>query len=355
MGHEVAPALARKFGEPGGLFDTVLQRLVSEWHRFQVDLDPERLATLGAILEAGLSQLRSLELLLRTDDQPEAELELDLDLSRRTDQDVRSVYAADPRAGPEPSPRDRPGELGTLSPSRLDEAMHLLESLQDALQDVLSLGETPPLASSSPEPTHLETRRHRDLPRPQERRSRPDTHRAGEPPAPDLTIESPEPPARSRRPAVARPEPPVGDAQPVAESGDGQSGRPIDEIFPREAFDVASAAELKRCRRFERSFSLLLLDAGVEVDRRAGRILLSNLREFDLVGRYGRDLFAVGLPETSAEGARVIAQRLVGLLARRGAWSDRGRLGFATYPRDGNTLTTVVRSARTQLSGGDPS
>jgi GGDEF domain-containing protein len=79
------------------------------------------------------------------------------------------------------------------------------------------------------------------------------------------------------------------------------------------------------------------------------------LREFDLVGRYGRDLFAVGLPETSAEGARVIAQRLVGLLARRGAWSDRGRLGFATYPRDGNTLTTVVRSARTQLSGGDPS
>ncbi len=274
MGHEVAPALARKFGEPGGLFDTVLQRLVSEWHRFQVDLDPERLATLGAILEAGLSQLRSLELLLRTDDQPEAELELDLDLSRRTDQDVRSVYAADPRAGPEPSPRDRPGELGTLSPSRLDEAMHLLESLQDALQDVLSLGETPPLASSSPEPTHLETRRHRDLPRPHERRSRPDTHRAGEPPAPDLTIESPEPPARSRRPAVARPEPPVGDAQPVAESGDGQSGRPIDEIFPREAFDVASAAELKRCRRFERSFSLLLLDAGVEVDRRAGRILL---------------------------------------------------------------------------------
>jgi GGDEF domain-containing protein len=146
----------------------------------------------------------------------------------------------------------------------------------------------------------------------------------------------------------------VGEAQPVAENGSGRSGRPIDEIFPREAFDVASAAELKRCRRFERSFSLLLLDAGVEVDRRAGRILLSNLREFDLVGRYGDDVFAIGLPETSAEGARVIAQRLVGLLARRGAWSDRGRLGFATYPRDGNTLTTVVRSARADLSDGAP-
>lgn len=355
MGHEVAPALARKFGEPGGLFDTVLQRLVSEWHRFQVDRDPQRLAALGAILEAGLSQLRSLELLLGTDDQSETELELDLAHSGRTDQDVRAVYAADPRAAPEPSPRDRRGGSGALSPSRLDEAMHLLESLHDALQDALSLGETTPLAPSSLEPTRSETPPHQDLPRPQERRSRPDASREGESPAPDLTIEPPEPARSAPRPTVAPPEPPVREAEPLAESGNGRSGRPIDEIFPREAFDVAAAAELKRCRRFERSFSLLLLDAGVEVDRRAGRILLSNLREFDLVGRYGDDLFAVGLPETSAEGARVIAQRLVGLLARRGAWSDRGRLGFATYPRDGNTLTTVVRSARAELSGGGPS
>jgi len=347
MGHEVAPALARKFGEPGGLFDTVLQRLVSEWHRFQVDRDPDRLAALGSILEAGLSQLRSLELLLGTDDQPETELELDLALSRRTDRDVRSVYAADPRAAPEPLPRDRRGESGALSPSRLDEAMRLLESLHDALQDALSLGEPPPRPPSSREPTGRETPPHQDLPRPQERRSRPDT-----PPTPRPTVAPPEPPVGEAQPV---PEPPVGEAQPVVGSGNGLSGRPIEEIFPHEAFDVAAAAELKRCRRFERSFSLLLLDAGAEVDRRAGRILLSNLREFDLVGRYGSDLFAIGLPETSAEGTRVIAQRLVGLLARRGAWSDRGRLGFATYPRDGNTLTTVVRSARAELSDGGPS
>lgn len=354
MGHEVAPALARKFGEPGGLFDTVLQRLVSEWHRFQVDRDPQRLAALGAILEAGLSQLRSLELLLGTDDQSETELELDRALSRGADQDIRAVYAADPRAAPETSPRDRKIASGALSPSRLDEAMHLLESLHEALQDVLSLGETLPQAPSSPEPTRSETAPHQDLPRRAERRSRPETPRGGESPAPDLTLEPPEPPT-APRPTVAPTEPLVDEPQPVAESGSSRSERPIDEIFPREAFDVASAAELKRCRRFERSFSLLLLDAGVKVDRRAGRILLSNLREFDLVGRYGDDVFAIGLPETSAEGARVIAQRLVGLLSRRGAWSDRGRLGFATYPRDGNTLTTVVRSARAELSGGDPS
>ncbi len=350
MGHEVAPALARKFGEPGGLFDTALQRLVSEWHRFQVDRDPQRLAALDAILEAGLSQLRSLELLLESDGRSETELEIDRDFSHAAvDPDVRAVYAADPRAAPEPSPRDRESASGALSPSRLEEATRLLDSLHAALQDVLSLGETLPRAPASPEPTRAEPTPYHDLPRRAERRSRPETARGEATLSPDLTFESAEP-QTAPPPSVAPSEPPADHPQPVAESVSSRSERPIDEIFPREAFDVASAAELKRCRRFERSFSLLLLDAGVEVDRRAARILLSNLREFDLVGRYGDDVFAIGLPETSAEAARVIAERLVGLLARRGAWSDRGRLGFATYPRDGNTLTTVVRSARAALS-----
>lgn len=340
MPHEVAPALAGKFGEPGGLFDTVLQRLVSEWHRFQLDRDPERLAALGAILEAGLSQLRSLELLLGTADEPETELARDLEPSPRSEPDIRSVYAAEPRARPERPPSDREAVSGAPSPARLHEAMRLLESLHDALQDALSLGEVPSRPPAGPEPESRETAppeplEHPEL-APREPLERPDAE-PGEPP---------------QRPDAAAG--PTEEAEPVAELGGAGSVRPIDEIFSHEAFDVASAAELKRCRRFERAFSLLLLDAGIEVDQRAGRILLSNLREFDLVGRYGRDVLAVGLPETSAEGARLIAQRLVGLLARRGAWSDRGRLGVATYPRDGNTLTTVVRSARAQLSGGAP-
>jgi GGDEF domain-containing protein len=143
---------------------------------------------------------------------------------------------------------------------------------------------------------------------------------------------------------------------PVAsENGSGHDDHPFDRVFPRETFDVASTAELKRCRRFERSFSLLLLDLGKEADAQAGRILLSSLREFDLVGRYGDRVLAVGLPETAGENARVIAQRLVGLLAERGAWSEIGRYGIATYPKDGNTLTTVVRTARSQLGAADSS
>ena len=322
MSQNVAPAIAQKFGEPGGLFDTVLQRLVSEWHRFQMDRDPGRLAALGAILEAGLAQLRSFELLLGT--------ETKRDRLPAEAPGVPSVYAADPRAPREGEPAtDIVADVSL--PSRLDEATRLLEALQAALQEALA----PHHVASAPPPAAM-----------------PDVVPAPLPAAmPDAV---PTPPARvsARDPALTR-EP---QESPVAsENGSGHDGHPFDRVFPRETFDVASTAELKRCRRFERSFSLLLLDLGKEADAQAGRILLSSLREFDLVGRYGDRVLAVGLPETAGENARVIAQRLVGLLAERGAWSEIGRYGIATYPKDGNTLTTVVRTARSQLGTADSS
>ena len=331
MSQNVAPAIAQKFGEPGGLFDTVLQRLVSEWHRFQMDRDPERLAALGAILEAGLAQLRSFELLLGTETKraegdvlPEsgvdAAAESHAGVDRRPTEapGVPSVYAADPRSPQEGEPAtDIVADVSL--PSRLDEATRLLEALQAALQEALA----PHGVASAPPPAAM----------------------PGAVPAPPASVSA-------RDPAVTR-EP---RESPVAsENGSGHDGHPFDRVFPRETFDVASTAELKRCRRFERSFSLLLLDLGKEADAQAGRILLSSLREFDLVGRYGDRVLAVGLPETAGENARVIAQRLVGLLAQRGAWSELGRYGIATYPKDGNTLTTVVRTARSQLGAADSS
>ena len=339
MSQNVAPAIAQKFGEPGGLFDTVLQRLVSEWHRFQMDRDPERLAALGAILEAGLAQLRSFELLLGTEPKraegdalPESVIDATAvshaGLDRRPAEapGVPSVYAADPRA-----PREGESATNIVAdvslPSRLDDATHLLEALQAALQEALA----PHRVASAPPPAAT----------------------PGAVPAPPPAA-MPAPPASgsARDPAVTR-EP---QESPVAsENGSGHDGHPFDRVFPRETFDVASTAELKRCRRFERSFSLLLLDLGKEADAQAGRILLSGLREFDLVGRYGDRVLAVGLPETAGENARIIAQRLVGLLAERGAWSELGRYGIATYPKDGNTLTTVVRTARSQLGAADSS
>ena len=351
MPQKVAPALARKFGEPGGIFDTVLQRLVSEWHRFQLDTDPERLDSLRAILEAGLSQLRSLELLLGAD-------EIATEAGRRTGpaadeepQGVATVYSADPQVkpgGPPPVGWEAPAEPErppveyerppAVEPSRLQEAMQLIESLHRALEGALgaeALGteeEHPDLGVS-------------DIPPP-----------TGPPESPTGAPPRPSKPETLAGPSTPETLPPADEARQELETpaGDGsiRPVRPPDGVFPQEAFDVASAAELKRCRRFERSFSLLLLHMGMDADPRAGQVLLGNLREFDLVGRYGGDVFAVGLPETGADAAQLIAHRLIGLLARRGAWAEEGRFGIATYPTDGNTLTTVVRSARNRLGSG---
>lgn len=324
MQHEVAPALARKFGEPGGLFDTVLQRLVSEWHRYQVDRDTRRLRNLHEILEAGLAQLRSLELLLRTDREGDSEAD---PASRGQGADAaRAVYAVHPL--PEPSAASSPEPPASDLPSRMAEAMRLLDALHEALGEALGTPPTPAAQPASPDPQSPTLAAQPPTPAPQ-------------PPAPDPVPFQPGDGA----------EPVPEEARSVAGNGGGRLGRPIDGVFSHEAFDMASAAELKRCRRFERSFSLLLLDPGLAGDPQADQVILGNLREFDLVGRYGNGILAIGLPETTDEGARLIGNRLVSLLSRQGAWSDQGRLGIASYPKDGNTLTTVVRSARSQLGG----
>jgi hypothetical protein len=312
MQHEVAPALARKFGEPGGLFDTVLQRLVSEWHRYQVDRDPRRLTNLHEILEAGLAQLRSLELLLRTDREDEATADPVLtDPQNAEGSAARAVYAVHP--APEPSDAaPTQSAAAAVVPSRMNEAMRLLDALHDALGEALGSPTASPHSPTTPD-----------------------------------TVPLPSPPGAGG----SQTEPLQEEARAVAGNGSGRLGRPTDGVFSHEAFDVASAAELKRCRRFERAFSLLLLDPGLAVDPQADQMILGNLREFDLVGRYGNGVLAIGLPETTDDGARLIGHRLVALLSRQGAWADGGRLGIASYPKDGNTLTTVVRSARSHLGG----
>ncbi len=82
--------------------------------------------------------------------------------------------------------------------------------------------------------------------------------------------------------------------------------------------------ELNRWFRYGDSFSLLLLDldhfktvndtyghpAGDEALRRAADTLRLSLRDNDCVARYGGEEFAVVLPQTDAEGAVAIAERM---------------------------------------------
>lgn len=127
-------------------------------------------------------------------------------------------------------------------------------------------------------------------------------------------------------------------------------------VLTREGFDALASGELKRSRRHGRPFTLLLFRAppvrGDEL-RGAAATVRRDLREFDLLGRHAPELLAVGLPETPAEGGRVVARRVGAVLsARREPWDDASLPGIASHPEDGESLLGLLDAARRRLGEG---
>jgi diguanylate cyclase (GGDEF)-like protein len=128
------------------------------------------------------------------------------------------------------------------------------------------------------------------------------------------------------------------------------------------------ADEIARHRRRSREFALILLDLDgfkqinelyghLEGDRllmEIGRALHDEVRGEDSVFRQGGDEFAVIVPETNAEEAREVAERLGNRVARRGFGKDEARpvsaaTGFAMFPADGVTLDELLSFADLDL------
>lgn len=116
-----------------------------------------------------------------------------------------------------------------------------------------------------------------------------------------------------------------------------------------DAFDL----EIKRYRRTERFFAVLLLDldglkkindahghlVGSRALCRLANILRIHCREIDTAARYGGDEFVLVLPETDSEAAQRVAERIADRLR-----SDVEEppisvsTGIAIYPQDGKTI-----------------
>ncbi|HEB53023.1 MAG TPA: diguanylate cyclase [bacterium] len=102
--------------------------------------------------------------------------------------------------------------------------------------------------------------------------------------------------------------------------------------------------EWKRAHRFHQPLSLLLLDLGLAADlpdaeRRgvlaeAAGVFLNECRDIDVLARFSVSVFLFLLPGTGAEGARVLADRIVGALEDRlrGRLAGRPCAGLATVP-----------------------
>lgn len=126
----------------------------------------------------------------------------------------------------------------------------------------------------------------------------------------------------------------------------------------------ALESEIKRYGRNERPFVVLLLDldglkkindvhghlTGSRALCRLADMLRLYSREMDTAARYGGDEFVLILPETDAEAARLVAQRISKRLAEDGEIPQISvSIGTAVYPGDGETVNEILGAADRDL------
>jgi diguanylate cyclase (GGDEF)-like protein len=126
----------------------------------------------------------------------------------------------------------------------------------------------------------------------------------------------------------------------------------------------ALETEIKRFGRNERPFVVLLLDLDglKKINDALGHIVGSRAlcrladmlrlysREMDTAARYGGDEFVLILPETDAEAARLVAQRISRRLAEDGEEPKISvSIGMAVYPQDGETVNEILGAADRDL------
>ncbi len=131
---------------------------------------------------------------------------------------------------------------------------------------------------------------------------------------------------------------------------------PLTGLPNRRYLDERLNSELGRARRYDKPFTLLMLDidhfkaindthghaAGDAVLRRLAEVLLAQLREVDFVARYGGEEFILILPETGREGGRLVAERICGAITAAPFRLPDGQtlgvtasIGAVTYPQGG--------------------
>lgn len=122
--------------------------------------------------------------------------------------------------------------------------------------------------------------------------------------------------------------------------------------------------EVERSGRTGRQFALLVFDLdqlknindrfghsiGSQALCRLADVLRLHCRAIDTPARYGGDEFAVILPETTADAARLVISRIRKQLATDN-WQPplSVSIGVAVYPEDGETAEALLRAADREL------
>jgi diguanylate cyclase (GGDEF)-like protein len=117
---------------------------------------------------------------------------------------------------------------------------------------------------------------------------------------------------------------------------------PLTGLYNRRYLYERLGTELRRAQRYNRPLSLILIDLdhfkgvndehghqhGDIVLARFGHLLVESLREPDTACRYGGEEFSVILPETNADQAMAVAEKLRRRLKERDVVDDLGENGI---------------------------
>ena len=141
----------------------------------------------------------------------------------------------------------------------------------------------------------------------------------------------------------------------------------LTELYNHGYFQQRLEEELGRASRFGHTLSLIMLDIddfknfndtyghprGDRVLQAVSQVIRDNLREMDVAARYGGEEFVVVLPETDAEGAAAVAERIRASVAvfgfvgldTEGPISKTVSVGVATYPDHATTQSALIETA----------
>jgi diguanylate cyclase (GGDEF)-like protein len=149
---------------------------------------------------------------------------------------------------------------------------------------------------------------------------------------------------------------------------------PLTGLFNRLRMMEVLDNEVRRSRRLRHPFAVLMADvdlfkryndahghpAGDAVLKRVATIMRDASRDVDFVARYGGEEFLIMMPETEAEGAVDVAERIRARLAAEplAVGSITLSLGVAAFPMHGETPDALIAAAdaalyETKRAGGD--
>ncbi len=136
---------------------------------------------------------------------------------------------------------------------------------------------------------------------------------------------------------------------------------PLTECFNRREFDLKLQQEVERSRRYNRQFTLAMIDIddfkslndekghafGDRVLKLTAKIFNSNLRKTDVIARIGGDEFVLLLPETPALKALEICERLRGIIeeAFKAEKKVTASFGLASFDSSSKSASEMMEMA----------